>query len=55
MARRVTWKKGKVFLRRVGRRSLGPRGKYGKTDIFEKGRWEYPNGKKKGRRWRKVR
>lgn len=38
MARRVTWKKGKIHSRS------------GKG----KGRWEYPNGKKTGRRWKKV-
>lgn len=38
MAKRVTWKKGKVHAR-TG---------------HGKGRWEYPNGKKKGRRWKKV-
>ncbi len=40
MARRVRtrWVKGKIH-RRAG---------------FGRGRWEYPNGKKKGRRWKKV-
>ncbi len=38
MARKITWKKGKVHSRK------------GKG----KGRWEYPNGKKKGRRWKKI-
>ena len=38
MPRRVTWKKGKIHNRK------------GKG----RGRWEYPNGKKKGRRWKKV-
>ncbi len=32
------WKKGKIYSRK------------GKG----RGRWEYPNGKKKGRRWKKV-
>lgn len=35
---KTTWKKGKIF-RRPGK---------------GRGRWEYPNGKKKGRRWKKV-
>jgi hypothetical protein len=34
----TVWKKGKVHSRK------------GKG----RGRWEYPNGKKKGRRWKKV-
>jgi len=38
----VSWKKGKVHSRTL---------KNGKK---QKGRWEYPNGKKKGRRWKKA-
>ncbi len=48
MARRKVWKKGKIHTRRV--KSKFHRGGYVKI----RGRWEYPNGKKKGRRWKKV-
>ncbi len=36
--RRVKWRKGKIHNRKG----------------YGRGRWIYPNGKKKGRRWKKV-
>ena len=45
MARKITWRKGKIHYRTR---------KYRGGIVKERGRWEYPNGKKKGRRWKKV-
>ncbi len=42
MARRKVWKKGKVHVRKLAN---------GKK---QKGFWSYPNGNKKGRKWKRA-